>query len=210
MSKKKQAQERRELLAKIEADRRRGERRRAYLVAGGVGLVVIAIVVGTIVGLRGLKADEHTETASGGGDIEGLQEFEVSSRNHVEEDVDYPQSPPVGGDHNPRWLNCGTYDEEVPPTSAVHSMEHGAVWLTYQPDIDADQTDVLDGIVDAHDYALVSPYADQDSPIVASAWGVQLSLDDAKDDRLEDFLTTYLQGKQTPEPGAPCTGGIGS
>jgi hypothetical protein len=47
--------------------------------------------------------------------------------------VDYPQSPPVGGPHNPIWQNCGFYSKPVRDEYAVHSMEHGAVWITYSP-----------------------------------------------------------------------------
>ena len=64
------------------------------------------------------------------------------------------------------------------------------------------------GLAAGADYLLVSPYEGLSSPVVASAWGVQLSLDDAADPRLQTFLDTYLQGEQTPEPGAACFGGV--
>ncbi|MBB5796324.1 hypothetical protein HDA41_004288 [Streptomyces caelestis] len=33
-------------------------------------------------------------------------------------------------------------------------------------------------------------------------------MDAASDPRVEQFTTAYVQGPQTPEPGAPCTGGL--
>jgi len=48
-----------------------------------------------------------------------------------------------------------------------------------------------------------------DSPIVATAWRVQLNLDDAADERLVQFVNKYQKGPFTPEPGANCVGGIG-
>ena len=57
----------------------------------------------------------------------------ITSRNHVDQDIDYPQSPPIGGDHNPVWQNCGVYRDPVLDEMAVHSLEHGAVWITYRP-----------------------------------------------------------------------------
>jgi Protein of unknown function (DUF3105) len=123
--------------------------------------------------------------------------------------VDYAQTPPVGGEHNPVWQNCGFYDEPVANENAVHSLEHGAVWITYSPDLPQDQVDVLRDLAHSQTYVLVSPYPDLPSNVVASAWGKQLSLQSADDPDLERFVRAYRQGPQTPEPGAVCTGGIG-
>src|SRR3954470_17941198 len=45
--------------------------------------------------------------------VQGEQTFGDLGRNHTEAAVTYPQVPPVGGNHNPAWLNCGTYDQPV-------------------------------------------------------------------------------------------------
>jgi hypothetical protein len=124
--------------------------------------------------------------------------------------VDYPQSPPVGGPHNPTWQNCGFYSKPVRNEYAVHSMEHGAVWITYSPDLPKDQVETLRDIAQSNSYVLVSPYSDLPSQVVASAWGKQLHLNSADDPRLEQFVSAYQQGPQNPEPGAPCSGGVGS
>jgi hypothetical protein len=93
---------------------------------------------------------------------------------------------------------------------SVHSLEHGAAWITYQADLAPEQVEVLTQLAEADDYALLSPVEELESPVVASAWGVQLALDDAEDPRLALFMEKYLQGEQTPEPGAACTGGVGA
>lgn len=41
-----------------------------------------------------------------------------------------------------------------------------------------------------------------------SAWGKQLTVKSAADARVAQFFTKYVQGPQTPEPGAACSGGI--
>ena len=141
---------------------------------------------------------------------EGVQTYDVGPPGvHTEENVDYAQSPPAGGAHNPVWQNCGFYDEPVRDEYAVHSLEHGAVWITYQPDLPQDQIERLRGLTGTNDYVLVSPYPDLDSPVVASAWGKQLALESAEDPALERFIQAYVQGTQTPEPGATCTHGVG-
>jgi hypothetical protein len=89
-------------------------------------------------------------------------------------------------------------------------MEHGAVWITFQPDLPTDQVQQLRKLASSEDYVLVSPYPDLPAPVVASAWGRQLRLDSADDPRLQDFLRAYRDGRQAPERGAPCTGGAGT
>ena len=138
----------------------------------------------------------------------GVMTVEVASADHVQGRVDYEQTPPVGGDHNAVWQNCGYYSQPIVPEMGVHSMEHGAVWITYQPSLAEDQVEVLRGLAGSH--VLVSPWTDGlPAPVVASAWGSQLPLDSASDPALEAFIEVFRQGDQTPEPGAPCSGGAG-
>lgn len=140
----------------------------------------------------------------------GIKTFANLSSSHVQGQVTYAQAPPVGGDHNSVWLNCGIYSQPVPNENAVHSMEHGAVWFTYLPNLASKDVDTLRTLVRGHDHAILSPYPGLPSPIVASAWGVQLQVSSATDPRLGQFLSKYEQGSQTPEAGASCSGGTGS
>jgi Protein of unknown function (DUF3105) len=145
--------------------------------------------------------------------VTGVEKLANLSRDHVTGTVDYPQVPPVGGAHNAAWYNCGVYDQPVPKEMAVHSMEHGAVWITYQPDLPADQVQQLRDLARGKSYVLLSPWTDNPplpSPVVASAWGLQLKADGASDPRIGDFVRSYANGRQTPEPGALCSGGAGS
>lgn len=139
--------------------------------------------------------------------IEGEEAFTVISAQHVETVVNYPQSPPVGGPHNAIWQNCGVYFEPIPNETAVHSLEHGAVWITYHPDLPQEQVAQLARITQESTHRLLSPYPNLDSPIVLSAWGVQLRLEEVDDPRLMQFIMKYEQGPTTPEPGAVCSGG---
>lgn len=142
--------------------------------------------------------------------IAGLEMFTVTARSHVTGTVAYPQTPPVGGDHAGVWQNCGFYSQPVVTEQAVHSMEHGAVWITFRPGLEPDQVSRLRQ-AGALTFVLVSPWADSSlpAPVVASAWGRQVRLDSAADTRLEAFVAAFRLGPQNPEPGAPCTGGVG-
>lgn len=101
---------------------------------------------------------------------QGLQTFSNLSRNHVTGTVKYPQSPPVGGDHNAVWLNCGTYTSPVANENAVHSMEHGAVRITCQPTLSAADVTALHHAVGGQSHVVLSPYPGLPAPVVASAW----------------------------------------
>lgn len=141
--------------------------------------------------------------------IAGVEVVEEElARDHVEGTVTYDQSPPVGGDHNARWLACDVYDEPVPDEFAVHSLEHGAVWLTHAPDLPAEQAEALAGLAQRdQEYVLVSPYDDLAAPVVAVAWGITLEVESADDPRLVEFVEAYAGGAQGGEPGVPCRQG---
>ncbi|MDP8905217.1 MAG: DUF3105 domain-containing protein [Chloroflexota bacterium] len=142
--------------------------------------------------------------------LSGVQVHGIASRQHVDGRVSYEQSPPVGGDHAPVWQNCGFYSAPVPNERAVHSLEHGAVWITYDPQLPRVQVDVLRSLAAEHAYALVSPYDRLPAPVVASAWGRQLPLESATDPRLGRFISEFAGGAQAPEAGGPCVGGVGT
>ena len=142
--------------------------------------------------------------------LDGVQTYNNLAGQHSEAAQIYPQNPPVGGIHSSAWLNCGVYDQPVKNENAVHSLEHGAVWITYRPDLSQDAVNRLRDLTRGQTHVLVSPYPDLPKPVVVSAWGLQLPLDDVNDARLSLFISRYAAGPQTPEPGALCSGGVGT
>jgi hypothetical protein len=141
---------------------------------------------------------------------EDVQSFGITERAHVQTPVSYPQTPPVGGYHAPTWQNCGFYDTPIANENVVHSLEHGAVWITYRSDLPNEQIDSLRQLARRQPYVIVSPLPGLSTPVVASAWARQLPLDSASDPRLNQFVRTFRLGPQAPERGGPCTGGIGA
>ena len=206
--------ERKARVAAIQAEARKKERRRTILVVSIVGAIIAALVATTLVIVlresRQNAAEEARIAEEAESDIEGVETFTELGNQHVQTAVQYEQNPPVGGDHSPQWQNCGVYTEPVQDVNAVHSLEHGAVWLAYDPSLPADQVALLEERAASNNYVLVSPREDLPSPVVAGAWGLQLQVEDAADERLGVFIRKYVRGPQTPEPGAACTGGVGT
>lgn len=169
----------------------------------------VAFTAALLAVVAGCSTTPEPTSAPSDAGIEGVQTYGDLTRDHTTDAVVYPQSPPVGGDHDPKWVDCtGTvYDEPLRNENAVHALEHGAVWVTYTDEVPVEEVDALTAKVDGEPYSFMSPYADQESPIVLTAWGVQLGVDSADDARIDEFLGTYRSGPQTPEPGATCEAG---
>ncbi|CAM5526496.1 DUF3105 domain-containing protein [Streptomyces purpurascens] len=195
------------------------ERRNRILVIAASVVVVCGLVGGGVVLVRSQSGDGGSDTAAADSSAkgkfvtgkDGVKTWEGKlSRNHVAKDVKYASEPPVGGDHNQVWMNCNgdVYTKELDNTNAVHSLEHGAVWVTYNADAKKADIDALAAKVKKTPYTLMSPMDDQKDPIMLSAWGHQRTVKGASDPDVATFFEKFVQGEQTPEPGAACTNGL--
>ncbi|MED7925697.1 DUF3105 domain-containing protein [Nonomuraea sp. LP-02] len=197
---KEKAQARREHLQKMRADQKRKQRRAALLMWGTGGLIIVVLV-----GLVGFYLVKQARETS----LDAVTSAKYEAGEHVWTPVSYKETPPVGGQHNNYWQQCGIYDKPIHPEHAVHSLEHGAAWITYRPDLPKAQVDKLKEIASStgqQDYMLMSPFPNLPSPIVVSSWGHQLKVTDPADPKLAAFIKRYQNGADTPEPGATCGG----
>ena len=88
----------------------------------------------------------------------------------------------------------------------MHSLEHGAVWITYNDSVSDADVEELASKVRGNAYRMMSPVPTQKSPINLSAWGRRLSVDSIDDGAIDDFLLGYSNGRQAPEQNAACIG----
>ena len=142
--------------------------------------------------------------------IPGIVIQPYTGAQHVTPDkqVAYTKSPPIGGTHDGYWAACNgvVYPNPVRSENLVHSMEHGAAWIAYNPDqVNGAALDTLKSKVDGERYMVMSPYPGLDSPISLQSWGHQLKLSDAADPRVDEFVSSLKQNRYThPEVGASC------
>ena len=176
-----------------------------------VGLLAIGIV-----GFAGWQVYQHGRSWQDRAKaISGLVNYRDKDKSlqqpgqHAWGPLKYPQSPPVGGKHNPNYQDCmgDVYDAPIANEHAVHSMEHGSVWVTYNPDkLGKADVDKLAAKVRGKEFMLMSPYKDLDKPISLQAWGYQLKLDSASDGRIDDFIKAMRKNAGIED--AACSGGI--
>lgn len=138
--------------------------------------------------------------------LDAVEVFEDLPTTHTDEGVEYPTEPPVGGPHAGEWLDCGTYDEQVPAENLVHDLEHGTVVIAHDPDLGAD--DVARLAEQLPQNGILTPWAGLDAPVVVVVWERRLALTGADDPRLELFVAELGNGETAPEPRASCAGGI--
>ena len=141
--------------------------------------------------------------------IKGVTYHVEANHTHVEGAIKYDSTPPVGGDHSQYWADCtGTvYPNAIANENAVHMLEHGAIWVTYNAnDVKGAQLKTLEGYVSGIDRMAMSPYPNLPWPISLQAWGYQLKVNSATDPRIAQFIAALKYNpKTTPEYGASCS-----
>ena len=139
----------------------------------------------------------------------GIEVFPATTNHTVRGPIHYDQRPPTNGNHDPLWQNCGFYEKPIEDRHAVHSLDHGVVWITYRPDLQERQIKSLRPYGKVN-YVIVSPYPGQDAPVTATSWRVQLELNGADDPRLRRFVNAFRISELAPLSGNRCTLGVGN
>jgi hypothetical protein len=171
-----------------------------------VAVLTALLFVGLAITVPSLLHQWREWTTAGEPTLDEVRVYDDVRTDHTEREVEYDPAPPPGGPHDPVWLACGAYDEPVRDENAVHGLEHGVVWLTYDPEVvSAADVALLEEQLPAEGY--LSPYPGQDAAVIATVWQRQLHLDGADDERLALFIEEYGDGHTAPEPFASCEGG---
>jgi len=129
--------------------------------------------------------------------------MEFGSVSHVTRDAELlipDGEPPTGGPHFDQPLRTGIYDEPVPDGNAIHSLEHGIVWISYSPDlVTAEDIEALRSIASAHGGdTILSPRPLNAIPVAVVSWGRILRLDRVDEGAIEDFIDVNVN--RAPEP----------
>ena len=179
--------------------------------------VVLVLFAGAIVIFAVTRHHNSSSSATGytqpelaaAKQIQGMIYKKEPNHTHVAGTVNYDTSPPIGGNHSPTWADCsGTvYAQPIANENAVHMLEHGAVWITYNAQtLPAGQLATLQKLVSGVDRMALSPYPNLKTNISLQSWDYQLFVDSASDPRIQQFISALKYNPATtPEPSATCS-----
>jgi hypothetical protein len=108
--------------------------------------------------------------------------------------------PPTRGPHFVVPQSVGVYNQPVPDGNAIHALEHGIVWISYNPSlVDKDTVSQLEDIGKKYSAdTIVAPRPADTNEIDVVSWGQIMKLDSFDKQQIEDFITTNRN--RSPEP----------
>ncbi|HEY6565349.1 MAG TPA: DUF3105 domain-containing protein, partial [Pirellulaceae bacterium] len=147
--------------------------------------------------------------------------------NHVETAVNYSahSNPPTYGDHHPPIFNSqgvsltprqtGVYTTSQPDEDLIHNLEHGHVWISYNPTlISATDLTALEAFVRAggtNTGVILTPRSGNTVAIAVASWGHLLTLNNFDAAQVRDFVVTnrghapegFIPSGQKPDGSEP-------
>ena len=128
------------------------------------------------------------------GGHELISDSQAGEGVHTADPVTYETVPPTSGSHAPGAAPCGVHAEQIPNENLVHTLEHGAVGLLYDPTLDIQQIRDLENIVGGvSSHMFSAPYEGMDTPIVVTAWGFRMPLEEVDEPAIEEFIDEFRQ-----------------
>ena len=164
------------------------------MVPGGIGIVVVLIIA--VIVWPAIRS--ATQPLLG----EEITEEVMGVATHDPAGIPIRDGDPLpGGRHNPIPQAPDFYEAPIQDGAAIHALEHGLIWIPYQPDlVTPEDIEVLRAIQDRFGRDLiVSPRPQNESAVAALSWGRILRLDFADDELLRDFVRSNRA--RSPEPG---------
>lgn len=173
------------------------------------GLLTIGAIIGAVVIVGAIFVTSRPTSTSRDVSTEALLGTTVEAtdaatdRIHVTDPAEMrilEGEPPTRGPHFAVPQSVGVYQQQVPDGNAIHSLEHGIVWITYNPAlVDEDMINQLEDLGDEFGSdAIVAPRPENASAIAAVSWGQILKLDSFDKAQLDDFVKTNVN--RAPEP----------
>lgn len=194
--KRQKLEQRRQAKAAALAEQQRRAAREKWIRRGVYALVLVALV--WFLFLRNIAPDEIAG--------EKVLDFSTAgSGQHTGAEVQYPTVPPVSGEHRTSAAPCGVHGQQFEDELLVHTLEHGAVGLAYDPTLDPEDIKTLEEIVGEYESHVFSvPYEGMETPISLLAWGHMIRLDELNEEAATGFIEEFRRGGDAPEANQAC------
>ena len=141
------------------------------------------------------------------------ESFSNQGQQHVALDYrfSYNSNPPTSGPHFASPANWGVYDYEAHDKLFIHNMEHGGIWISYRPSVDAHAVERLKAIVDEFGGSkiVMAPRTANDSDVAVAAWTRVVKFDlvggDISEEQLGQIRAFYKAYKNRGPESVPDT-----
>lgn len=157
----------------------------------GIALTTLVILIGGVwfLSVQDVKQQEKESRPYVG---EKIADMGASHVKQGESHAQYNSNPPTSGPH---WgdgvAGAGIKDKEIPDELLVHSLEHGAVIVSYKSDLPQDQVEKLKNVFnEASGKKIMVPRKNLDVPIALTSWGWILKLQTIDEAKIKDFIKT--------------------
>jgi hypothetical protein len=139
-------------------------------------------------------------------ELEAVEIFPDMGGQHIadgEPAPAYNSDPPTSGPHSATPAPCGIYRSPVPDVSSLHSMEHGAIVVQYDPGLSQTEIEELEEIGRSiGGEIIVAPRPGNPAAVALTAWTKLLLLNQVDSDVISGFEREF--GNRSPEPAAQC------
>ena len=189
--------DRKEQTKKLRETRESSEKLKGNITKIAIVIVVLA-VIGAFVFVFTRPAPERKRVGEAIPE-QGREHLTQGSTQHPP----YNSNPPTSGPHWPQQAECKIYTQEVPDEAAIHSLEHGAIWISYKDKNDKKLLAELTSLVKKNSSKiLLSPRSKNDLAIAIASWGRLLKLEEFDEQQTNDFIKANINN--SPEPFAAC------
>lgn len=152
-------------------------------------IIVIVIVAVLGIGFWLFSAEQGIQENLPGVALEnqGQEHIAQGSTDHPA----YNSNPPTSGWHWPQPAAWGSYATAQSDEQLIHNLEHGGIWISYKPDLDAQTIAQLNDFAKRYRKIIVAPRVANDSAIALAGWARLQKLDRYDERLILQFIDAF-------------------
>jgi hypothetical protein len=150
------------------------------IIIGGITIAVLAVIIGVA------AMSPESKPAIG-------KDYANQGQEHIKIGVTHPpynSNPPTSGWHYEQPAPWGVHTEALPDEAAVHNLEHGGIWISYNPDkVDKKTIEQLTNLTKSYkSKVILTPRKANETKIALASWTKLETLDSFDEAKIKDFI----------------------